>query len=130
MNPLQGSSAEADLMSLARKKEKKKGSGKTFWLENSSVLYNGRIIRANYSPSLDRLSNGDKARNTACFICSRFTGSVDLSFGCFTSDGKLAEAAGKRGKMVEHPNPSRPGPSKFSGADETPCGMVFHHLVS
>ena len=65
MNPLQGSSAEADLMSLARKKEKNKNviKGKTFWLENSSVLYNGRIIRANYSPSLDRLSNGDKARS-------------------------------------------------------------------
>ena len=67
MNPLQGSSAEADLMSLARKEEKNKNNAdkgkKTFWLENSSVLYNGRIIRANYSPSLDRLSNGDKARN-------------------------------------------------------------------
>ncbi len=34
--------------------------GKTFWLENSSVHANGRVVKMNYAPSLDRLSNGDK----------------------------------------------------------------------
>ena len=49
---------------MSRKKGK---GGKTFWLESSSVLCNGRVIRANYSPSLDRLSNGDRVgvRRTA-----------------------------------------------------------------
>ena len=64
LQPHQGSSAETDLMSLARKKGK---GGKTFWLEGSSVLCNGRVVRANYSPSLDRLSSGDRVgvRRTA-----------------------------------------------------------------
>ncbi len=35
-------------------------SSVTMWLENSSVLQNGAVVRTNYSPSLDRLAVGDR----------------------------------------------------------------------
>ena len=35
-------------------------SGNAYWLEHCSVTHNGNIIKANYSPSLDRLLVGDR----------------------------------------------------------------------
>ena len=37
------------------------GGYSTFWLEGSSVFYNGSIVRPNYCRSLERLGMGDKA---------------------------------------------------------------------
>lgn len=50
-----------------RMKKDKKGrntfrnlNGNSYWLEHFTVMHNGKTIKSNYSPSLDRLLTGDK----------------------------------------------------------------------
>ena len=117
---VQGSSAEAYLTSLARKK-KGKTAGKTFWLENSSVLYNGRIIRANYSPSLDRLSNGDKARPYTISSDSwvGLTLIYDVPPTCPAAQPLLPTSHQPKQNQRNSHNQSQPDPT--IRADGTPC---------
>ena len=66
-NMRHGSLSDMQARNSIRSNKDKKGitsfrtlNGNTYWLEHCSVMHNGKIIKSNYSPSLDRLLVGDR----------------------------------------------------------------------